>query len=286
MHGERSGVLNYLTPWANLNGPAGTNADPSGAYYQAPMTSDAFKLRADYTPMQNLFGGLFLQFKNENYHYPQTTNLGFSSPGTPLTGTGQGVQQDYNLTVGPDVNYRPREDVNLHFFYTYERIFYNTTGNGACSNSNIGACLGSAGYFQNKYTSAVHTGGMSGDWAITDKLKLKGEYTLAYGSVMFGEYNGVFVAAPTLSYQNVSNYPDIDSLMNNLKLTATYAVAPTMDLLLQGTWTYFHNNDWKDSPGTLVGTTTGGTSIGYLTPGYGSPNYSITTLMTGVKFKF
>ncbi|MGA2089829.1 MAG: MtrB/PioB family outer membrane beta-barrel protein [Stellaceae bacterium] len=284
-HGERSGVLNYLTPWANLAGPAAAGPDPSGAYYQAPMTSDAFKLRADYTPMQNLFGGLFLQFKNENFHYPQTIGTNMGTSATTLTGVGQGVQQDYNLTVGPDLNYRPREDVNLHFFYTYERIFFNTTGNGACSNTNTtAACLGSAGYFQNKYTSAVHTGGMSGDWAVTDKLKLKGEYTLAYGSVMFGEYNGVFVANPTLSYQNVSNYPDIDSLMNNFKLTATYAVAPTMDLLLQGTWTYFHNNDWNDTAGPIQGAGTAAVSI--LTPGYSSPNYSVATVMTGVKYKF
>src|SRR5208282_2114174 len=74
-HGERSGVLNYLTPWQNLNGPNSVaSPDPSGAYYQAPMTSDAVKLRADYAPMQNLSSGLFLQFKNEDYHYPQTFN--------------------------------------------------------------------------------------------------------------------------------------------------------------------------------------------------------------------
>ncbi len=71
------------------------------------MTSDAVKLRADYTPMESLSGGMFLQFKNENYHYPQTLNTNLGTSATTLTGVGQGVQQDYNLTVGPDVNYRP-----------------------------------------------------------------------------------------------------------------------------------------------------------------------------------
>ena len=90
--------------------------------------------------------------------------------------------------------------MNLHFFYTYERIFFNNLGNGACSTVPIAtaACAGTAGYFQNKYTSAVHTVGMSGDWKVTDKLKLGAEYTFAYGSVMFGEFNGVFVGAPTV----------------------------------------------------------------------------------------
>ena len=37
---DRSGNLSYLAPWLNLDGP---NASPtySGAYYQAPMTSEA-----------------------------------------------------------------------------------------------------------------------------------------------------------------------------------------------------------------------------------------------------
>ena len=33
----------------------------------------------------------------------------------------------------------------------------------------------------------------------------------------------------------MSNYPDINSLMNNFKLTATYELMPNMELVLQGT---------------------------------------------------
>ncbi|HEX3994847.1 MAG TPA: MtrB/PioB family outer membrane beta-barrel protein, partial [Acetobacteraceae bacterium] len=43
---DRSGSLSYITPWLNLTGsPSPTY---SGAYYQAPMTSEAVTLRADY----------------------------------------------------------------------------------------------------------------------------------------------------------------------------------------------------------------------------------------------
>ncbi len=126
---------------------------------------------------------------------------------------------------------------------------------------------------------------MGGDWKVTDKLKLGAEYTVSYGSVMFGEYNGVFVSCSRRSLiRTCNNYPDINSLMNNLKLTATYEVAPTMDLLLQGTWTYFHNNDWTTPPTRSRGPAPPPSRI--LTPGYGSPNYSIVTVMTGVKYKF
>jgi len=291
-HSERSGVLNYVVPWANIAGvpitSAGSGVTYSGAYYQAPMTSDAVKLRADYMPTHDITGGLFIQFKNEDYNYPAPTlaNSG-ATTGYPITGVGEGVKQDYNLTAGPDISYRPSEDVNLHAFYTYERIFYNNVGNGACSTAAeaaTAACAGTAGYFQNNYTSAVNTLGLSGDWQATSKLKLGAEYTFSYGSVMFGEFNGVFVAAPTASYQNVGNYPDINSVMHNLRLTANYELTPNLNLLFLASWAYFRNNDWNDFAGPIQGA--GTTAISYLTPGYDSPNYSIVTLMTGVKFKF
>ncbi len=291
MKADRSGVVNYSTPWMNFYGPTSTspysNSFYNAPYYEAPMTSDAVKLRVDYTPMTNLSGGLFFQFKNENYNYPAAQALNAATiANLPLTGNGGGITQDYNLTAGPDVNYRPREDVNLHFFYTFERIYYNNIGIGACGYGGQTAsnCVGTAGYFQNQYTSDVHTGGISGEWKATDKLKLGAEYTVAYGSVMYAQYNGVFVASPGADYQNVSNFPNVISLMNSLKLNATYAVAPTMDLLLQGTWTYFHNNDWNDTANAIQGTT--GNNVSYLTPGYGSPNYSVATVMTGIKYKF
>jgi hypothetical protein len=291
-HSERSGVLNYVVPFANLAGVPATAANSgvtySGAYYQAPMTSDAVKLRGDYTPIHNLSAGLYAQFKNENYTYPATTlaNSG-TTTGFPITGVGQGVKQDYNLTAGPDINYRPTEDSDVHFFYTYERIFFDSTGNGACSTAAeaaTAACAGTAGYFQNNYTSAVNTLGVSGEWQINSKLKLGAEYTFSYGSVMFGEFNGVFVPAPTQSYQNVSNYPDINSVMHDAKLTATYELTPGLNLLAMVCWSYFRSNDWNDYAGPIQGA--GTTAISYLTPGYEPGNYSIVTLMTGVKFKF
>lgn len=291
-HADRSGFLSYVLPWANLAGVPVTSASSgvtySGAYYQAPMTSNAVKFRTDYTPRPDLSGGLYIQFKDENYNYPAAT---FADSGTttgyPIGGAGQGIKEDYNLTAGPDVNYRFNEATNLHVFYTYERIFFNNTGNGACSTAAqaaTAACAGTAGYFQNNYTSAVHTAGVSTDWQATSKLKLGAEYSFSYGSVMFGEFNGVFVANPTASYQNVANYPDINSVMHNLKLTANYELTPSLNWLFMVGWEYFRNNDWADTAGPIQGA--GTTAISILTPGYESPNYSIVTLMTGVKFKF
>jgi hypothetical protein len=280
-YGDRTGTMTYLGPWTYL----GQGVTYSGAYYQAPMTSEAVTARVDYMPLQSLTTELFLQFKNENYNYDTPTlGNGGTLATLPLSGAAGGVKQDYALSVGPDINYRPTKTTNIHFFYTYELLFYNNLGNGACATSNTGACLGSAGYFQNKQTSSDHTVGISGEWAVNEKLKLKAEYTFSYGTVMFGQFNGVFVANPTLSYQNVGNYPDINSLMNNVRVTATYELMPNIQLIVQGIYTGFHNNDWADTANSIQGAGTSAISI--LTPGYNSPNYNVAALMAGIKIRF
>lgn len=291
---DRTGALSYLTPWANLLGTTATSPYYSGAFYQAPMTSESVTFRTDYTPSPTLSGSVFIQFKNENYTYSAATAVGTAiasnSAGTgtvPLTGVGSGIKQDYALSLGPDVNYRPTEYLNFHFFYTYELLFYNNLGSGACGDQALAAtaaCAGTAGYFQNKDTSGTHTAGISGEWQANEKLKLKAEYTISYGSVAFGQFNGVFVANPTLSYQNVGNYPDIDSLMNNVRLSATYEVMPNVALIVQGIYTSFHNNDWNDTANAIQGA--GTTAVSILTPGYTAPNYSIVALLAGIKVRF
>jgi hypothetical protein len=289
-YADRTGTLSYLTPWLNLDGPTATPTY-SGAFYQAPMTSEAVTLRGDYTPIQTVSSSFFLQFKNENYTYPAANSAsGVSTANAatiPITDVGDGVKQDYTLTLGPDVNYRPRENLDIHIFYTYELLFYNNMGNGACSTraqAATAACKGTAGYFQNNDTSTTHTFGLSSDWKVTEKLRLRGEYTLSYGTVMFGEFNGVFVPNPTASYQNVSNYPDINSLLNSIKLTSTYQLESNVELILQGIYSSFHNNDWDNTANAIQGA--GTTAISLLTPGYGTPNYNIVAIMAGVKFRF
>jgi predicted porin len=101
---------------------------------------------------------------------------------------------------------------------------------------------------------------------------------------MFGQYNGVFVAAPTASYQNVTNYPDISSRMQNLKLTAAYKLTPKTDLLLQAMWSYYRDNNWYDTASSIQGA--GTTAVSILTPGYSSPNYNVGAVMAGFRCHF
>ena len=72
--------------------------------------------------------------------------------------------------------------------------------------------------------------------------------------------------------------------MNNVRLTATYELMPNIQLVLQGMYTSFHNNDWADTANAIQGA--GTTAISILTPGYDSPNYNVAALMAGIKLRF
>ena len=284
-HGERNGTLIYGRAWGNLEtGAPEVFGTPSGAYYQAPMTSDAVIARTDYAPSGNVSGGLFLKYADHRYRYPEIPVTAPAGNWT-LVGHGQGIKRDYNLTVGPDVSYRLNSNVNLHFYYTYELIFFDNRGNGACAESNTGNCAGSAGYFQNTYTSHMNTAGVRGEWQASPKLKLSGDYNMSSGSVLFGQFNGVFVSNVSQSYQNVVSYPDIHSAMHDVRLTAAYQIEPNIEWSLIYGFSMFHNNDWNNLTAPVQPSTNSGTAIGILTPGYPSPNYNVTLVGTIVKVR-
>jgi hypothetical protein len=289
---DRSGVLNYWVPWAALEGSNGGDAAASGAYYQAPMTSNGVTLRTDYSPGGPYSGGLQFKAVNEDFHYPSSLPNPTGMPAN-LNNQVEGIQSDYNLVVGIDGNYRPVEGVNLHGYYTFERIFYKNQGNGNCSGSNTGGCAGSVGFDQNIYTSDVNTFGVNADWQATDKLKLGLNYTFSYGSIMFGQFNGVFVPVNTITdtYQNVSNYPDNKSIMNTLTAKASYQLTPNMELSVAGTYAMFLEHNWQDNACTPIltnGLCAGrpGTAISILTPGYVSPNFNVGAVMASLKIKW
>lgn len=285
-HADRSGRLIYGTAWGNFEfGHPEEAGMPSGAYYQAPMNSDSVTARLDYAPEGKFSGGLFFRYADERFKYPEVEIGG--EPGTwNLTGHGMGIVRDYNLTVGPDISFRPSDRASFHLYYTYQRIYFDNRGNGACAASNTGNCLGSAGYWQNEYTSSVHTAGIDAEWQATDKLKLKGDYTMSFGSVLFSQFNGVTVPVRQFSYQNVVDYPDIDSRLYELNLSAHYRVARNIEWALLYRWSKFHNNDWNNFAPPIQPTTQGGSTISILTPGYPPPEYNVSVFGTAVRVRF
>lgn len=280
-HDVRSGVMHYGTAWGNLEtGAPEEDGTPSGAYYQAPMTADSVTFRADYAPAGELSGGVYAKFTSNRYHYPKVDSAATAtnSGDWNLVGQGQGITHNSSFTVGPDINYRPSDTLTLHGYYTFQQIYYDNRGNGACAESTAAAtCAGSAGYFRNQYTSNTHSAGFSGDWKITDKLKLNAEYNLSVGSVLFGQYNGVTVSTVTASYQNVTNYPDVNSRMDDIKVTANYQITDNVDATLLYQYSMFNNNDWQYIGVPVIPTLNGGTAISIVNAGYTSPNYNTQT---------
>ncbi len=264
-HTNRSGVVNIGLPWQALGG----SPEPSLAYYQAPMTSDGAKLRLDYTPNQDTSVGVFGKFTQDHYHNP-----GYN----PLTGAGYtGTSMDRNITAGPDASYRLNQDVSLHAFYTFERIFFANNGNGAGPTTNPPGL----GHYTAATTDDVHSVGLSGDWKATDRLKLSAGYTFYYGDVSYYLYNGVIAPTTTQSYQNVADLPNVNSSMHSIKLNAEYKLTSTMSVWGGYSYDMFKDSDWAYSwPAVPVG--------GYstMTTGVMSPNYVVHTVFSGVTLKF
>jgi hypothetical protein len=285
-YADRSGKIFYGWPWGHLEeGEPEVFGTPSGAYYQVPMKSNSVTLRFDVAPEGKFSGGFFLKYADERFHYSSIPNTGVAGEWN-LVGHGEGIKRDYNFTVGPDISWRPKDGLDFHAYYTYERIYFDNRGNGACAESTTGNCLGSAGYFQNKYTNDMHTAGVDAQWQATPKLHLSADYTMSFGSVMFGEFNGVQVAAPTVSYQNVVPYPDIKSRLYDLNLIADYKIARNVEWALMYRFSKFHNNDWNDLAAPVQATTDTGTTISILTPGYPPPRYNVSIFGTALRVRF
>ncbi|GAA0546245.1 hypothetical protein FHS83_000730 [Rhizomicrobium palustre] len=290
-HSNRAGSMHYGTAWGNLEtGAPEEEGTPSGAYYQAPMVSDSVTLRADYAPIGDLSGGVFIRYADNRFHYPEVEAVAIANPSNAgnwsLAGQGQGITNSTTVTMGPDINYRPTESLTLHGYYSYQRIYFDNRGNGACSESNAAAtCAGTVGYFVNKYTTHMHSAGFSGDWKISEKLKLSSEYNLSVGSVLFGQFNGVSVANVTGTYQNVTNYPDIDSRMDDIRVTAAYQFTDNIEGALLYRYSMFNNNDWQNVPLPVIPTTNGGSAISIVNAGYGAPNYNVSTVGMTLRVK-
>lgn len=246
-----------------LESVATSTAPTSGAFYQAPMTGDAVKLRTDYTPSEEWDFGVNGRYQTHHYNYPVS-----------MTGT----QRDYNANIGPDVSYSPTKSITTHLFYTYEEIYYVNRGNGVPSTLN--------GYgYSATTTDSLHTAGLSADWKVTDRLKLGTDYTFSYGDIAYNLFDGglVSTSSTAASYYNIQNLPTVSSSMHSLKLHGEYQLAPNISLLAGYGFDLYKDNDWSTgwSPVVLA---SGVTS--YTTSGESQSSYRVHSLYTAVRFKF
>jgi MtrB/PioB family decaheme-associated outer membrane protein len=302
--GQRSGVVDFWEAFTNLDdfgsNPAKYAGDPSIAYYQAPYTMEAANARLDYAPSGPFSSGLTFKFENDNYQDGNATEP--NGTVTNFLNQSEGIKQNQSITAGVDGNYRATDAVNLHAFYTFEQIYFDNVGNGACSTTataktaNCGgtgtvASPSNLGLFYNKYTNDVQTVGASVEWKPTDQLKLSIEEIFAFGDVTFADGNGVFVTTQTQTYQNIVNYPNEPSIMNQVTAKVKYQLTENVELGLGAGWSMFQIKNWNDTSCAvmLANGTCGagsGSAAANLTPGYLSPNYNVGAVMAMLKVKW
>ena len=281
-HTVKSAETHYWLPWNVLsNSATPVYSYPSVPFYQAPLVADSVRLRTNYVPNDKVALGVFGRVTTNNYKYPGVTPFSTLAPaGTPPVMGYGGTTRDMNVTIGPDLTYTPRKDIQLHSFYTFERIFYENHGNGILPTNAIPA----AGQWSASTTDDVHTVGLSAEWQATEKLKLGTGYTFWYGDVTYELFNGVQVAAPVASYQNVQPFPTIPSSLHSFKVYGEYQLAANMVMGVGAGFDMFKDNDWAYyswAPAVQTSLTGGG-----LTTGVGSPSYRVYSGVTTLKVKF
>lgn len=249
-HGVRTGTYEYTT-----------TALESGAFYQTPRTSDRVKLRSNYVPSHEWSFGVNGQLEENHYHY--------------LDGQ-TGTNRDSNASIGPDVTYSPSEHIDLHGFYTYERIYYDNGGNG------VAKATTGQGWDVNT-TDSVHTAGASATWRATDRLKFDTEYTFSYGDVGYNMFGGISVASQTESYQNVTNLPNVSSSMHSVKVRGEYQLTPNISFMAGYGFDLYKDNDWSYGWDPVV---LSSGAVSSLTSGESKSSYRVHSLYSSMRVKF
>lgn len=248
-HGVRTGTYEYLTTLE------------SGAFYQTPRTADRIKLRSNYAPSHEWSVGLNGQWEENHYHY--------------LSGQ-TGTNRDSNLSIGPDATYSPVKNIDLHAFYTYERIYYDNRGNGAT--------LATNGYgWDVNTTDTVHTTGLSAIWKATDRLKFDTEYTFSYGDIGYNMFGGITSTTTTQTYQNVQNLPNVASSMHSVKVRGEYQLTSAISFMAGYGFDLYKDNDWSYGWDPVV--LSSGT-VSSLTSAESKSSYRVHSLYTAMRVKF
>ncbi|MGO8866012.1 MAG: MtrB/PioB family decaheme-associated outer membrane protein [Alphaproteobacteria bacterium] len=259
---------NQYAPWAFIN--MGANEDFNGLfkYFEASRTRDEVKGNLDFSPGHEWNGSFMVKFDNDDY--PQST---------------LGLRSNDSISLGPDLTWEPTDDLTLHGYYTYQRVYYNQNDvywtTSTCNANGFTSTAACNGQWNGKTTDQVHTVGFEADWkAIPDKLKIKLSYNLSYGDTNFVISDGGALAlgAPANASLVTAPLPDVVSLLNSLNLRAEYALRPDITLFAGDTLERLDYQDWAYTASTIYSTG--------LLPGDSKPSYFINLFLMGVRYRF
>ncbi len=235
------GTLNLNGPWVAQGYAA--NEGNQLMFYDAPRAQDMISAYVTAMPSDEVTLGFMGKFAND--HYFATNIYGNVQTAAGSAGSNFGRTNDQTLTLGPDVSYQPRKDLDFHFFYNYELVYDGITGPGANSTSPYFAD------WSEKTTNSVHTAGLSQTWqAIPDKFKVTLSYNFSYGDSAYVLGDGVIGLAGgqnpvTSTGQNyiITSLPHNTSQLHDLSLHGEYQMTPTMSLWLGYSFERFMYSD-------------------------------------------
>lgn len=231
-------------------------------YYEAARTQDSVNGNLSGMLDEQTTFTLFAKFNNDNYHQP-SAQYQASSTLPVTTNPGVGLNRDYSIQAGPDLEYRIDQDAEVHFYYTFLRSYRDMS---ALNNQTV---VGGSNFYDVASTYDIHTAGIGGTWHATDKLKLVGDYTFSYAGQSFAQ-SGTW----DLGYQGdpLLNTKDAD---NQVRVHALYDYSPSTHL-------YF---GYEFDSVSMTNFSLVGQLAGQVLTNDMAPKYNVSTISAGVTIK-
>jgi opacity protein-like surface antigen len=264
--------------WALLTN-GGVNADltPSFMVYsEASRRHDDVKETIDWSPLRSLNVSLIGKFARDTY--PQSQN---------------GLRNNMNASIGPDVSWDVSPNLSAHAYYTYQKIYYETgdvyyssgTPSTICTTGYAG-CNGYTIPYNQQTNDYVHAAGVTIDWkAIPDVLKFAFNYTFSYGDTAYAIGDGMAVIGTGLTSQStvaqvaqLQALPDIKSMLNMVSIRGEYTFRPNWTVIFGYAYERFTYKDFMNVSSTQYANA--------IFPGTLNPNDSVHVVGAGLRVRF
>ena len=267
VHADRTASAPDYSLWlVQISSDCGSTITALGCqqvpFYEAARTQDA--VSGLLTAMLNQKTSLSLigKYNVDQYHLPATPYNGVVTPNV-------GINRDYNIQAGPDVNYQVDKDTEVHAFYTFLRTFRSMRALNDQNHTTSGGT-----FYSEATTYDIHTAGLGGTWRASDRLKFVADYVFSYGSQRFAQSGSWDTSEAGQTFGG-------DPLLNNasanhqFKVHATFDYSPDTSFYLGYQFASLVTTDWA-----LVGVTAGQVLSGEI-----PPKYDVSTIMAGATLK-
>jgi MtrB/PioB family decaheme-associated outer membrane protein len=221
--------------WKALTGsPLSNDFQGLVQYFEATRRRNEAKAQLDYSPLHNLTATFSAKFRDDTY------------PRSIL-----GLQSNYNISVGPDIQWDIMPGMSLHAYYMFERYYFHQndiywTTSTCNSSGTLPQPPGCNGLWNGKTTDNAQTVGVTLGWQPVDKLQLNLDYTFNVGNAGYSITDGGLFALGGVANASmlVAPGPNVHTMLNEVTLRSEYTILPTVSLVGSATLFNFSDNDF------------------------------------------